>query len=109
MSDIRFRSTVEEAAKTALALSGAGSATELDWMPPTLAIPSILPEASVDNFSAPSDDDICSSINSISLDSDNLVAEDDLEDNEDVLHTDELIQKASAIIFWQLPVKFFQS
>lgn len=40
------------------------------------------------------------------LDSDKPVTDDDLDDNEDILHDDKLIQKASALICWQLPVSF---
>ncbi|KAF7977559.1 hypothetical protein HWV62_3356 [Athelia sp. TMB] len=102
-SDLRFRSTVQEAAKTAQALSGAGSATELDWMPPNLATPSILPETSADDVLALPDDYTYSFGNALAPDSDNLAAEDNLDDNEDVSRADEVVNKASAVISWQLP------
>lgn len=84
-------------------LSGSGSATELDWMPPTLALPSILQEPSTENLPAPSDDCTHPHYNLLPPNADDLVAEDDLEDNEDVLCADDAVLSASAFVSWELP------
>lgn len=79
-------------------------------MPPTVALPIVTQELAAEDLSSADSIDLGDlgglSLHDVSppLDSDNLVAEDDLDDNEDISRDDELIQKASALICWQLPV-----
>lgn len=101
-SSIRLRSSVQEAARVAHTLSGLGSATELDWMPPTIAPSYIIHESDMDGSFPPSED--LNEHLSPTSDSDTLVAEDDLDDAEDISHDDVILEKASALIHWRLPV-----
>lgn len=109
ISSIRLHSSVQEAARVAHTLSGLGSLTELNWMPPTVTSSYIINSSDDNGSSQPSEDSygpVPPFSDRISPDSDNLVAEDDLDDAEDISDDDE-IAKASALIKWTLPVSIF--
>lgn len=109
VSAIRLHSSVQEAARVAHTLSGLGSLTELNWMPPTVASSYVINSSDVDGSSEPSenfDEPALPLADTISPDSDNLVAEDDLDDAGDISDEDE-IAKASALIQWCAPVSTF--
>lgn len=95
---------MQEAARKAQALSGAGSTTELDWMPATVAPNFIMVESTMDNPSSPSME--CAQLlDDFPLrDTENLEAEDDLDDHEDASRDEDIIHNASAVVCWQLPV-----
>lgn len=100
-SNLRFSAAVQEATKTAHALSGADTSVVFNWMPPAFA-PTVITDKdeSTDNDFQPSAD---IPANVYSLDSENLIAEDDLEGGDDV-DDEESIEEASATILWTLPV-----
>lgn len=101
---------MKEAAIKAHVLSGLGSTTELNWMPTTVAPDFTIEESATSNDpSSPSIEPTHLSDEFSLLDTDNLEAEDDLDDNGDALRDEDIIRDASAVVRWQVPVRIILS
>ncbi|KAF7971664.1 hypothetical protein HWV62_20634 [Athelia sp. TMB] len=101
-SNARFQTAVQEATKTAQILLGEEPAVVLDWINPVIAQNTVIFD--IDR----TDDDAFISeagpVDGVALDSDNLIAEDELDARDDALADDEnIIDNASAFVSWTLP------
>ncbi|KAF7976360.1 hypothetical protein HWV62_6913 [Athelia sp. TMB] len=103
-SGVRFQTAVQEAARTAMTMRGEDSGTSLDWMVPAtpstiITVDDVEDTVDVPSASAPSS-------GKYQLDSDILIAEDELEDGDDQVNGDSdeiLVEKASAVLLWAVP------
>ncbi|KAF7967404.1 hypothetical protein HWV62_34409 [Athelia sp. TMB] len=106
-SNVRFESAVREATRTAQVLSGEDPELVLDWIVPPFVPTVVTVEDDIDDDLGHGEADAPaaeSPASTLVLDSDNLIAEDELEGGDDTLLDDEhTIEIASAIISWTLP------
>lgn len=99
-SAARLRTAVEQATKAAQILAGEDMTLALDWMVPEIA-QTVITVDSDDKNTIDND-----STKAVPLDSDLLIAEDDLEGGDDAQHDDSIIEIASVAISWAVPVSF---
>ncbi|KZP28753.1 hypothetical protein FIBSPDRAFT_728861 [Athelia psychrophila] len=101
-SAVRLRTAVEQATQVAQILSGEDTTLVLDWMVPAMVQTVI----TVDN----DDDNTINNGNTkaVLLDSDLLIAEDELPGVDDTYDDDDIIETASAAISWAVPTDTFQ-
>lgn len=94
---MRFRTAVEEAKRTVQILSGEDPAFVLEWMTPAFS-PTVIAHDEGDS------DEMAEaelSTSAAMVESDIAIAVDDLDDADD---DEEIVEKASATIVWNLPV-----
>lgn len=101
VSDIRLRVAIQEAVKTAQVLAGEDPVMALHWKDPlftTTAVTVVVVDDTTESLQLPES----LSVN-CTLDSDILIADDELEDGGD-FDDDGLIEKANTVVLWTLPV-----
>lgn len=99
-SAVRLHTAVEQATKTAQILAGEDPTLALNWMVPAMAQTVIAVDCD-DNNAINGDN-----AKTVPLDSDLLIAEDELEGEDDTHNHDSIIETASVAISWAVPVGF---
>ncbi|KAF7975585.1 hypothetical protein HWV62_9141 [Athelia sp. TMB] len=101
-SNARFQTAVQEATKTAQILMGEEPVVVLDWIDPVVAQNNVIFDIDGTDDDAPISES--GPVDGFTLDSDNLIAEDELDARDDALADDEnVIDNASAFVSWTLP------